>query len=145
MAFVTFELKQRRSAELSSACWCFTWCSRRFIVSIGWDLRRVYQSVLQGDSLLGMVTLANHISGDAFRARHSKISAYESAGAVKHPVQTWSQVLLYLESMQERRKGQRKIYDGGGAALVWAPDPFINFEWGGGLQTTTMHWTRLHS
>lgn len=41
-----------------------------------------------------------------------KISAYESAGAVKHPVQTWSQVLLYLESMQERRKGQRKIYDG---------------------------------
>lgn len=98
---------------LSSAyrCWCLAWCSRRFTVSrprlttciskcaAGWQPA--------GRDDFGKSHLRWRLPCNTF-----KISVYESAGAVKHPGQTSSQVLLYLESMQERWRGRQRFTKG---------------------------------
>lgn len=99
-----------RSAVLLSACkyWCLTMQPEIYV-----EQAETYDLwVLQGDSLLGIRTLPNNISGHASRCTTFKISVYESAGAVKHPVQTWSQVLLLLKINAEALKGRQEIYDG---------------------------------
>lgn len=95
---------------LSSACRCLAWCSRRFTVS--WlslttciSKCAAWQPVGHDD--IGKSHLRWRLPCTTF-----KLSVYESAAAIKHPVQTQSQVLLYLESMQERCRGRGRFTRG---------------------------------
>lgn len=102
-----------RCAMLSSACrcWCLAWCSWRFTVS------RLSRKTCISKCAAGWQPVGHDDIGKShlrwcLPCTTFKLSVYESAAAVKHPVQTQSQVLLYLESMQERCRGRGRFTRG---------------------------------
>lgn len=97
---------------LSSACrcWCLAWCSGRFTVS-RLSLTTCISKCAAGWQPVGHDDIGKSHLRWRLPCTTFKLSVYESAAAVKHPV-TQSQVLLYLESMQERCRGRGRFMRG---------------------------------
>lgn len=98
---------------LSSACrcWCLAWWSWRFTVSRQ-SLTTCISKCAAGWQPVGHDDIGKSHLRRRLPCTTFKLSVYESAAAVKHPVQTQSQVLLYLESMQERCRGRGRFTRG---------------------------------